>query len=74
MYKDEADMSGIIPAAVELTQGHSIGVPGHYLRLKDHEILREYEKVIDRITIDEKHRLRKCNAELRKASVDYLAQ
>jgi hypothetical protein len=64
MYKGEADMSGMIPAAVELTQGYSIGVPGHYLRLKDSEILKEYEKVIDRITIDDKHRLRKRNQEL----------
>jgi hypothetical protein len=74
MYKGEADMSGMIPATVELTQGHSIGMPGHYLRLKDWEILQEYEKVIDRITIDEKHRLKKRYEELKKNQSDYLAE
>jgi hypothetical protein len=63
-YKSEADLSGMIPAIVELTQGHSIGIPGHYLRPKDIEILQNYEKVIDRVTIDDKHRLKKRNKQL----------
>jgi hypothetical protein len=63
-YKSEADQSGMLPATVELTQGHSIGMPGHYLRLKDTEILRDYEKVIDRITLDPSHRLKKRVDEL----------
>jgi site-specific recombinase XerD len=64
LYKSEADLSGMIPATVELTQGHSIGIPGHYLRLKESEILREYEKVIDRITISETHHQKKRIEEL----------
>lgn len=39
-------------------------MPGHYLRLKDTEILRDYEKVIDRITLDPSHRLKKRVDEL----------
>jgi site-specific recombinase XerD len=58
-YKSEADLSGMIPATVELTQGHSIGIPGHYLRIKESDILQDYEKVIDRVTIDGAHRLKK---------------
>lgn len=63
-YKSEADLSGMLPATVELTQGHSIGIPGHYLRPRESDILADYEKVIDRITIDDKHRLKKRNQEL----------
>ena len=70
-YKSEADLSGMLPATVELTQGHSIGIPGHYLRPRESDILADYEKVIDRITIDDKHRLKKRNKELEK---DYLAE
>jgi site-specific recombinase XerD len=74
-YKSEADLSGMVPATVELTQGHSIGVPGHYLRPKDTDILHEYEKVIDRITVDDTHRLRskvkKLEIERDKAMEDY---
>ena len=63
-YKSEADLSGMLPATVELTQGHSIGIPGHYLRARESDILADYEKVIDRITIDDRHRLKKRNQEL----------
>ena len=36
--------------------------------------MKEYEKVIDRITIDPTPRLRQENAELRKTQSDYLAE
>jgi hypothetical protein len=49
----------MMPATVELTQGHSIDIPGHYLRIKESDILQDCEKVIDRITVDSTHRLRK---------------
>jgi hypothetical protein len=63
-YKSEADLSGMLPATVELTQGHSIGIPGHYLRLKDTEILQDYEKVIERVTFDPNCSLKKKVNEL----------
>jgi site-specific recombinase XerD len=63
-YKSEADLSGMLPATVELTQGHNIGIPGHYLRLKDTEILQDYEKVIERVSFDPNHRLKKRVNEL----------
>jgi hypothetical protein len=58
-YKSGADLSGMIPATVELTQGHSMGIPGYYLRIKESDILQDYEKVIDRVTINENHQLKK---------------
>lgn len=73
-YKSEADLSGMIPATVELTQGHSIGIPGHYLRPKETEILLDYEKVIERITLDEKYSLKKRNKELETGQAQEIAQ
>ena len=72
-YKSEADLSGMLPATVELTQGHSIGIPGHYLRPRESDILADYEKVIDRITIDDKHRLKKRNQELETGTAQDIA-
>jgi site-specific recombinase XerD len=63
-YKSEADLSGMLPATVELTQGHNIGIPGHYLRLKDTEILQDYEKVIERVSFDPNIKLKKRVNEL----------
>jgi integrase len=75
-YKTEADLSGMVPAAVERTQGHTVGTSSSntYLSLNDFQILREYEKVIDSVTIDSKHRIEKENAELRKSQNDILAE
>lgn len=73
-YKSEADLSGMLPATVELTQGHSIGIPGHYLRLKDTEILQDYEKVIERVTFDPNHKLRKKVNELETEQAQEIAQ
>lgn len=58
-YKTEADLSGMVPSIVELTQGHSIGMATHYLTPKESDILREYEKVIDRVTFNQELRQEK---------------
>ena len=73
-YKGEADLSGMVPGIVELTQGHNIGMATHYLIPKESDILKEYEKVLNRITIDEKHLLKKRNKELEAKQSDYLAE
>lgn len=73
-YKSEADLSGMLPATVELTQGHSIGIPGHYLRLKDTEILQDYEKVIERVSFDPNRRLKKRVNELETGQAQEIAQ
>ena len=73
-YKCESDLSGMVPGIVELTQGHNIGMATHYLIPKESDILKEYEKVLNRITIDEKHLLKKRNKELEAKQSDYLAE
>ena len=73
-YKGEADLSEMIPGIVELTQGHKIGTAGHYLTPNDPTILKEYEKVIECITIDPKHRLTKRVNELETVQAQRIAE
>jgi hypothetical protein len=43
----------------ELLLGHDIGLKKHYLRLTEDEILEEYLKAVDTLTINEENRLRR---------------
>ena len=56
---------------IELLMGHNIGVSGHYYKPTEQEVLQDYVKAIDALTIDPTQRLKQENAELRK---DYLAE
>lgn len=73
-YKVEADLSGMVPGIVELTQGHSIGTASHYFTPNESAILKEYEKVIERVSFDPNRRLQQENAQLRKNQNDYLSE
>jgi hypothetical protein len=43
----------------ELLLGHDIGLKKHYLRLTEDEILEEYLKAVDSLTINEENRLKR---------------
>jgi hypothetical protein len=48
----------------ELLLGHDIGLKKHYVRLDEDEILEEYLKAVDLLTINEENRLRRKVHEL----------
>jgi integrase len=48
----------------EMLLGHDIGLKKHYLRLGEEEILEQYLKALDLLTIDESNRLRRKVCEL----------
>jgi len=50
--------SAIKPAVAELLLGHSLGLGDSYLRFTEEEILQEYIKTIDNLTINDENRLR----------------
>lgn len=50
--------SGIKPAVAELLLGHSLGLGDSYLRFAEEEILQEYLKTIDNLTIIDENRLK----------------
>ena len=49
----------------DLLLGHDIGIKRHYLRLQEDEILMEYLKAVDLLTINEESRLKRQVTELR---------
>lgn len=52
-YKTEAESSGMKPAHVEMTHGHSIGMSDHYYRPQEFEVLSDYmTHAADALTID----------------------
>ncbi len=59
---------------VDVLVNHDTGVKKHYLRIKESELLQEYLKAADALTIDPTQRLKQENAELRKTQSDYLAE
>jgi hypothetical protein len=48
----------------ELLLGHDIGLKKHYVRLGEDEILEEYLKAVDALTINEENRLKRKIEEL----------
>jgi hypothetical protein len=51
-------------AIKERLLGHSIGLDDNYLRLNDEEVLQEYLKAVDLLTINNEHRLQRKVVEL----------
>ena len=47
-------MSGAKPIIAEIMMGHEIGVSGSYMKPTDREMLEEYSKAIDNLTILER--------------------
>jgi hypothetical protein len=50
--------------------GHSIGLDDNYLRLNDEEVLQEYLKAVDLLTINNEHRLKRKVVELTQKQDD----
>jgi hypothetical protein len=54
------------PAIKEMFMGHSIGLDDHYFKPSENDVLQEYLKAIDCLTINEENRLNKKVQELTK--------
>lgn len=59
---------------VDVLVNHDTGVKKHYLRIKESELLQEYLKAANALTIDDTQRLKQENAELRKTQNDFLTE
>ena len=58
-FKTRCEISGMKPINVEKLMGHSIGIPGSYYRATERELLDDYMKAIDFLTISNENRLEK---------------
>jgi molecular chaperone GrpE (heat shock protein) len=54
--------------------GHNIGVSGHYYRPTESEVLQDYLKAIDPLTIGQTQRLQKENQKLKSEQAQEIAQ
>lgn len=52
-FHDTQTNTVMSPLYSELLRGHNIGLPGHYLRPTEQELLREYLKAVPLLTINE---------------------
>jgi monomeric isocitrate dehydrogenase len=53
--------------------GHNIGISGHYYRPTETEVLEDYLKAVDALTIDPAQRLEKENQELKSEQAEEIA-
>ncbi len=54
---------------IETLMGHSIGVSDSYYRATEHDLLRDYQKAIDFLTIQAEHLLQKEVKEMSQKTV-----
>ena len=52
-FKTRMEMSGVKPIVTEMLMGHDIGVSGSYMKPTKEELLEEYAKAIDNLTVVE---------------------
>jgi hypothetical protein len=58
-FKTRCEISGMKPINIETLRGHSMGIPGSYYRASERELLDDYIKAIDFLTISNENRLQK---------------
>src|ERR671925_506405 len=58
-FKTRCEISGMKPINIEKLMGHSIGISGSYYRATENELLEDYLKAIDFLTIGNENRLQK---------------
>ena len=57
-FKTRAEQSGMKPINVEILMGHSVGISDSYYRPTENELLQDYLKAVDPLTISEEKQLR----------------
>lgn len=69
-FKTRCEMSGMKPINVEILMNHSTGISDSYYRATQSELLEDYLKAIDFLTISEDHILQDRIAELSRKNRD----
>jgi integrase len=70
-FKTKSEIAGMKPAAVELLMGHSLGISDSYFKPTEDELLAEYLKVVDALSINDTQKL-KLEVESLKAGISEL--
>jgi hypothetical protein len=64
-FKTKAEIGGMKPINVEILMGHSTGISDSYYRPTENDLLEDYLKVVDKLTISGESRLRTELQEMR---------
>jgi integrase len=74
-FKSQCERSSSMRSInIELLMGHNIGVSGRYYRPTDSEVLEDYSKAIDLLTVDSLQRLHKHIEKLEGQQAEEIAQ
>ncbi len=65
-FKARCELAGMKSINIEILMGHSVGISDSYYRATENEILQDYLKSLDLLTIHDENRLRKEIMELRQ--------
>jgi integrase len=57
-FKTHCENAGVKPIVTELLMGHSVGISDSYYRPTEKDLLEEYQKAIDALTISNENRLK----------------
>lgn len=63
-FKTQCELAGMKSINIELLMGHSIGISDSYYRITESELLEDYLKAVDLLTIGENNILRERLTEL----------
>ena len=69
-YNTALVKAGVKPVVVELLMGHKVGLQNNYLRLSETDILQEYLKAVDQLTISQEKQLKQEVAKLKTDVAD----
>jgi integrase len=69
-YNTALVKAGVKPVVVELLMGHKVGLQNNYLRLSERDVLQEYLKAIDQLTISQEKQLKQEVAKLKADVAD----
>ena len=69
-FKTICENSGMKSINIEILMGHNIGVSSSYYKPKQQEVLLDYLKVVDDLTINEENKLSKEIQELQEKSLE----
>ena len=59
LFKTRCELAGMMPINIEILMGHSVGISDSYYRATEKEILDDYLKAIDFLTITKEQELNK---------------
>ena len=73
MFKTRCELSGMKPINIEKLMGHSVGISDSYYRATENELLEDYLKAVDFLTMGKEYELSKhVNKVIKESSENYV--